>query len=96
MIRTILRTCVIVFLAIILVSLAFKFLKLALGLVLLAIPIVLFWFVLKAVWAYDSRDGSEVGSNDHFAERFPRLARLERRLKALERVALERPTRTGE
>jgi len=96
MIRTILRACVIVFLCTMLVSLAFKFLKLALGLALLAIPIVLFWFVLKAVWAYDSREGGEVAGNDYFTERFPRLARLERHLKALERATLERPTRTGE
>ena len=84
MLRGILRTALIVILAIVLLTLALKFLTRAIALLVLGGLIVVVTYAIKRLWS--GRRSRQAGNPepDGFLRRYPRLSRLESRIKALE------------
>ncbi|KPL07434.1 hypothetical protein AMJ85_09530 [candidate division BRC1 bacterium SM23_51] len=84
MFRGILRTVLIVILAIILLSLALKFLTRAIALVVLGGLIFVGLYAIRLLWRGGGASKCPETERDGFLRRYPRLARLERRIEGLE------------
>ena len=90
-----LRWIVIAVLIVFLLGFSFKFLRMAIGLIFLAIPIIAIAWVLKTLWWGRGRraevlDIDADDEEDEFEGRYPRLSRLNRRLRRFERSGEER------
>jgi hypothetical protein len=94
MLSKMLRWILIAVLIIFLLGFSFKFIRMAIGLVFLAIPIIAIAWVLKTLW-WGRGPRAEVvdvdpEDEDEFEGRYPRLSRLNRRLRRIERSAGDR------